>query len=82
MLFLGIFISLLGVINIRGNISTIHKYNRRKVKEEEVKKYGKAVGTATLILGLSFVFGYIALFCSEKEMLCIVFSAAVVGSDT
>lgn len=82
MLFLGIFISLLGVINIRGNISTIHKYNRRKVKEEDVKKYGKAVGTGTLILGLSFVFGYIALFCSEKEMLCILFSAAVVGSET
>lgn len=79
MLFLGIFISLLGVINIRGNISTIHKYNRRKVKEEDVKKYGKAVGTGTLVIGLSFVFGYIALFWSEKVMACIIFSAVVVG---
>lgn len=62
MLLLGLFISLLGVINIRGNISTIHKYNRRKVKEEDVKKYGKAVGTGTLVIGI---------FCFR--LLCFVF---------
>ena len=38
-LILGLFISALGIINIMGNISTIHSYNRRKVKEEDVPKY-------------------------------------------
>lgn len=36
----GLIISTLGIVNIRGNISTIHSYNRRKVKEEDVTKYG------------------------------------------
>jgi len=51
LLILGLFISAIGFVNIKGNISTIHSYNRRKVKEEDVPKYGKAVGTGTLIMG-------------------------------
>jgi len=62
LLVLGICISVLGIVNIRGNISTIHSYNRRKVKEEDVPKYGKAVGTGTLIMGVSLVLAYIAAF--------------------
>lgn len=41
MLILGVFISVMGIVNIKGNISTIHSYNRRKVKEEDIPKYGK-----------------------------------------
>ena len=75
MLILGLFISVLGIVNISGNISTIHSYNRRKVKEEDVPKYGKVVGTGTLIIGLSFVLGFIAAFWSEVTIL----PAIVVG---
>ena len=44
LLILGIFIAIIGIVNIMGNISTIHSYNRRKVREEDVPKYGRAVG--------------------------------------
>jgi len=50
LLILGIFIAIIGIVNIMGNISTIHSYNRRKVREEDVPKYGRAVGTGTLII--------------------------------
>lgn len=79
MLVLGLFISALGIVNISGNISTIHSYNRRKVKEEDVPKYGKAVGTGTLIIGISFVLGFIAAFWSEVIMGIIILSAIIVG---
>ena len=36
LLILGVFISVMGIVNIKGNISTIHSYNRRKVKEEDI----------------------------------------------
>ena len=36
LLIFGIFLSVLGILNIKGNISTIHSYNRRKVKEEDI----------------------------------------------
>ncbi len=79
MLVLGLFISVLGIVNISGNISTIHSYNRRKVREEDVPKYGKAVGTGTLIIGISFVLGFIAAFWSEVIMGIIILLAIIVG---
>lgn len=58
LLILGIILSTLGIVNIRGNISTIHSYNRRNVKEEDVAPYGRAVGTGTLVIGASLPFSY------------------------
>jgi hypothetical protein len=79
MLVLGILISVLGIVNIKGNISTIHSYNRRKVKEEDIPKYGKAVGTGMLIVGLSFIIGFIVSFWSEVVMAFIILPAVIVG---
>ncbi len=59
LLILGLFVSIIGIINMMGNISTIHSYNRRRVTEEDAPKYGRAVGIGTLIIGLSIVMNYI-----------------------
>lgn len=79
MLVLGILISVLGIVNIKGNISTIHSYNRRKVKEEDIPKYGKAIGTGTLIVGLSFIIGFIVSFWSEVMIVFVILPAVIVG---
>lgn len=79
LLILGIFISVIGIVNMTGNISTIHSYNRRKVKEEDVPKYGRAVGTGTLIIGVSLIAAFVTTFWSEKAMYCIVIPALVIG---
>lgn len=36
LLVIGIVAAVIGVVNIRGNISTIHSYNRRNAREEDV----------------------------------------------
>ena len=79
LLILGLFISAIGFVNIKGNISTVHSYNRRKVKEEDVPKYGKAVGTGTLIMGISLVLAFVASFWSELLIAIIVMPAFIVG---
>lgn len=79
LLVLGIFISVLGIVNIRGNIGTIHSYNRRKVKEEDEPKYGKAVGTGTLIIGISLVLAYAAAYLNEAAIPYIIITAVIVG---
>lgn len=38
LLVFGICLSALGIINIKGNISTIHSYNRKNVKEEDIDR--------------------------------------------
>ena len=79
LLVLGLFISAIGFVNIKGNISTIHSYNRRKVKKEDVPKYGKAVGIGTLIMGISLVLAYVASFWSELLIAIIIMPAFIVG---
>ena len=79
LLILGIFISVIGIVNMTGNISTIHSYNRRKVREEDVPKYGRAVGTGTLIIGVSLIAAFVTTFWSETAMSFIVIPALVVG---
>lgn len=65
LLILGIFISVIGIVNMTGNISTIHSYNRRKVKEEDVPKYGRAVGTH-----MSIYVDSCAFFAFRKDSIC------------
>ena len=79
LLILGIFLSVLGIVNIKGNISTIHSYNRRKVKEEDVPKYGKAVGTGTVIIGVSLILAYLVTFWNEAAIDYIVLPAMAIG---
>lgn len=79
LLIIGIAISVLGIVNIKGNISTIHSYNRRKVSEEDVPKYGKLVGTGTLIIGVSLIISYFTTFWSMTIMGFIVITGIVIG---
>lgn len=79
LLVLGLFISALGIVNIKGNIGTIHSYNRRKVKEADVPKYGKAVGTGTLVIGASLVLSYPVTFWREAAINYIVLPALAIG---
>ena len=57
---LGLLVCVLGIINMTGNISSLHWYHRRRVTEENRKPFGKLVGLGTLIIGLALiVFGIV-----------------------
>ena len=79
LLICGLFISALGIANIKGNISTVHSYNRRKVKEEDVPKYGKVIGTGSLIVGVSCILAFILSFWNELLMDIVLLVSVVVG---
>ena len=50
---LGIMISVIGVVNMSGNISTLHWYHRSRVKEEDRLPFGRTVGLGTILIGCS-----------------------------
>lgn len=52
---IGCVLAALGITNMKGNISSIHWYNRRKVAESDIPKYGKCMGAGTLIMGVSLI---------------------------
>ena len=66
---LGIVISILGIINMTGNISSLHWYHRQRVTEENRKPFGKLVGLGTLIIGIAMVIFGIMFFIFEKTQI-------------
>ena len=45
----------LGIFNMRGNVSSLHRYHRYRVSKEDMVPFGKAVGIGTVICGASLV---------------------------
>ena len=52
---LGIVCIVLGVLNMKGNISTVHWYHRKRVSEENRLPFGRLVGLGTIIIGVALV---------------------------
>ncbi len=78
LLILGIFISVVGIINITGNVSTVHSYNRRKVTEDDIPKYGRVVGIGTLIIGVSLIINFVFVLLDLLTVVPFVLIPAVV----
>ena len=52
---LGIIIIIIGFINMKGDISSLHSYHRNRVSEEDKLPFGRLVGLGTIILGVSLI---------------------------
>ena len=66
---IGVLCAILGIINMTGNISSLHSYHRHRVREEDKKAFGKLVGLGTLIAGASLIiFGILSLASERSEL--------------
>lgn len=80
---LGILVSVLGIVNMSGNISSIHSYHRHRVAEADRKSFGKLVGLGTLIIGVAMIIFGVLFFIFEKtqfEPLVIIGTAELIAS--
>lgn len=65
----GLIISIIGIINMTGNISTLHWYHRKRVSKNDKKPMGKLVGIGTLLIGLSMIiFGVLFLIYKKTKL--------------
>ena len=51
----GIVCIVLGISNMKGNISSLHSYLRNRVSEEDRIPFGKKVGLGTIIIGVGII---------------------------
>lgn len=63
---LGMLVVILGIVNMAGNISTLHWYHRQRVTEENKKPFGKLVGLGSLIIGIALIIFGTVFFIFEK----------------
>lgn len=78
LLILGILLLPLGIMNCKGNISSIHWYNRTRITEETRPKYGKLMGIGTLIIAIGIILTAILEIILETELVYIIVGAACV----
>ena len=51
----GLICIVLGISNMKGNISSLHSYHRDRVSEEDRIPFGKQVGWGTVIVGIGII---------------------------
>ena len=77
-LILGIFCVVIGIINFKGNISTLHSYHRKRVSEEDRIPFGRVVGIGTILNGAGLIlFGFFNLLATLFTMQIFVTIGAV-----
>lgn len=77
---LGTILTVLGVFNMKGNIASIHWYNRRKVTKENQKAYCLVMGLGTLIIGVCLIIAGIAqAFISIESGAVIMVIGILIG---
>ena len=61
---IGVFLIVVGILNTKGNISMLHSYHRKRVKEEDVLPFGKKIGAGSILMGLTIIVAGITDFLS------------------
>ena len=75
---LGLLVCVVGIINMSGNISSLHRYHRQRVTEENRKPFGKLVGLGTLIIGIALIlFGTLLFIHEYTQLLALVIIGVV-----
>ena len=54
-LLVGVVCIILGISNMRGNISSLHSYHRHRVSEADRIPFGKQVGLGTILVGIGII---------------------------
>ena len=65
----GALLCVFGVLNMMGNISSIHWYHRKRITEETRKPFGRLVGGGTLTVGISVILYAALLWAYDKTQM-------------
>ena len=67
----GIIILLIGLSNIRGNLSAIHAYHTNNIKPEDKPIFGKIVGIGHIIIGICIIIKGILSFMATYKNIAV-----------
>ena len=79
----GVVCIVLGISNMRGNISTLHSYHRHRVSEEDRIPFGKQVGLGIVVIGIGIiifsVLSTVTLYTENNIFILIGTAVLIVG---
>lgn len=68
----GLVVIVLGSFNMKGNISLLHSYHRKRVREEDKILYGKKVGLGSIIIGITIILAGLFTFFNYTNISNII----------
>lgn len=74
---IGLIIIIIGTLNIKGNISLLHSYHRKRVKKEDIKPFGKKVGIGSIIIGITEILASILTYFNYTNISNIILSVGL-----
>ena len=76
----GFILITLGLTNMKGDISSIHWYNRTKVRREDYPKYGRFMGLGSVVTGATLVVaGLLSLLFDSELVAWVILPGIAVG---
>ena len=78
----GIACIVIGISNMKGNISTLHSYHRNNVSEEDILPFGRAVGRGTIISGIAVaIYGVLigVAITTENEVFSLIGTGVMIA---
>ena len=79
----GVICIVLGISNMRGNISSLHSYHRKRVSDEDRIPFGKQVGLGTILIGIGLiifsVLSAVTLYTENDIFILIGTAVLIVG---
>ena len=70
-LIVGIICIVIGIANMKGNVSSLHSYHRSKVAPEDTKPFGKLVGIGMIIIGIALIIAGVLTYLTILTNLAI-----------
>ena len=71
----GVMCVAIGISNMKGNISMLHSYHRKRVTEEDRIPFGRTVGIGMIIIGISIIIQsglFIANLYTENKIFLLI----------
>ena len=79
----GIIFIVLGISNMKGNISSLHSYHRHRVSVADRIPFGKQVGLGTIIIGIGIIvfsiLSAVTLY-TENDVFVLLGTALLIGA--
>ncbi len=78
---LGVVLIVIGIVNFKGNVSILHSYHTKRVKEEDKIPFGRKIGVGTIIIGVTIIVSGILTYLSKTTLntLYLTISNIVMG---
>ena len=77
---LGVFLCIIGAVNMTGNVRALHRYHYHRVTPENMIPFGRLVGIGNIIIGASFmIFSLLMALKLEIVAAIVIIVGLVIG---